>query len=206
MIPPVVGSATKTSSEEFYKGKTVRFLVGSSRGGAADTITRHVARHIGKKIPGNPYTLVENMSGGGSLKAANYMYKKAKPDGLTIGSWVGRFVLFQRFGRRVVVPAASKEAIKFDARNFEWIGNPMVETPICVFTRESGVTSIEKWRARTDPVKIGSTAPGSVTSDIPNILREALQLPTELIPGFRGTRPIRQEGLRLFADQARPQH
>jgi len=168
----------------FYKDKTVRFVVGFSRRGAFDTITRMVARHIGKHIPGNPKTVVENMRGSGSLLAANYMYENAMPDGLTIGSWMGTQVLIQRFGLR---------AIKFDARRFRWIGSPMRETSVCAFTKASGITSIADWYARTDdPVKIGSTAPGSSTNSIPRILREALQLPIELIQGFAGTARIRK--------------
>ena len=63
--------------------------VGFAAGGGFDTYSRMIARHIGKHIPGNPDTMVENMTGAGSLVAANYMYNKAEPDGLTIGNFIG---------------------------------------------------------------------------------------------------------------------
>jgi tripartite-type tricarboxylate transporter receptor subunit TctC len=59
------------AAEDFYKGKTLRFIVGYAPGGGYDTYTRAVARYISRHIPGNPSTLVENMEGAGSLLAAN---------------------------------------------------------------------------------------------------------------------------------------
>ena len=57
------GDALAASAEEFYRGKTVRFIVGFAAGGGFDTYTRAIARHIGKHIPGNPTSVVENMTG-----------------------------------------------------------------------------------------------------------------------------------------------
>jgi len=73
------------AEENFYQGKTLRFVVGFSPGGGFDAFTRLIGRHIAKHIPGNPTVVVENMTGAGSLVAANYIYNKAKPDGLTVG-------------------------------------------------------------------------------------------------------------------------
>ncbi|MGE5854674.1 MAG: hypothetical protein ACM35E_16230, partial [Deltaproteobacteria bacterium] len=71
-----IGSSSAWA-EEFYKGKTLRFIVGQAPGGGYDTYVRTIARHIGKHIPGNPSTVVENMEGAGSLISANYVYKQA---------------------------------------------------------------------------------------------------------------------------------
>ncbi|HME59685.1 MAG TPA: hypothetical protein VKH62_00390 [Candidatus Binatia bacterium] len=71
-------------ADNFYKGKTIRFIVGYAPGGGYDSYTRAVARYIGRHIPGNPSIVVENMEGAGSLLAANYMFNKAEPDGLTV--------------------------------------------------------------------------------------------------------------------------
>jgi len=77
------------AQDEFYRGKTVRVIVGASAGGGYDTYSRTLARHMGKHIPGNPAIVVDNMPGAGFLISANYMYKIAKPDGLTIGHFIG---------------------------------------------------------------------------------------------------------------------
>src|SRR5262245_4059330 len=68
----------------YYQGKTVRVVIGSSAGGGYDLWARHVARFIGKYIPGNPDVVPQNMPGAGGTVAANYVYGVAKPDGLTL--------------------------------------------------------------------------------------------------------------------------
>ncbi len=73
--------ASAYAQDSFYKGQTVRIIVGASAGGGYDTYSRTIARHIGKHIPGNPTFLVENMPGAGFLISANYMYKVANPMG-----------------------------------------------------------------------------------------------------------------------------
>ena len=64
-------TATAASAEDFYKGKTVRIIVGSAPGGGFDTYARLVARHIPKHLPGAPNTLVTSMTGAGNPIAAN---------------------------------------------------------------------------------------------------------------------------------------
>src|SRR6266498_2094121 len=78
-----VQAESAPAQENFYKGKTIRLIVGLAPGGGFDAYSRVIARHIGKHIPGNPTTVVDNMPGAASLLAANYVYKAAKPDGLT---------------------------------------------------------------------------------------------------------------------------
>jgi hypothetical protein len=74
---------------DFYRGKTVRIIVGAAPGGGFDTYARAVARHIGRHIPGNPSVIVENMPGAGSLIAANHVYNVAPKDGTVIGHILG---------------------------------------------------------------------------------------------------------------------
>ena len=175
--------ASSGSGQEFYKNKTIRIVVGFSPGGGMDIYARAIGRHLGNNIPGKPSVIVENMPGAGSLIAANYLYKQAKPDGLTIGSWIGGLVLQQIIGR--------EKGIEFDARKFEWIGLPAGDSSSCALTRTSGVTNADQWLAAKTPVKIGAMAPGSVTSDIPKILKAALNLPIQVVEGYKGTAEIR---------------
>jgi tripartite-type tricarboxylate transporter receptor subunit TctC len=97
----LIGASGTALGEEFYKGKTILFIVGLPPGGGYDTYTRAVARHIGKYIPGNPASIVQNMVGAGSLVTAHYIYNKAKPDGLTVGVWNSGLVLRQALGERL---------------------------------------------------------------------------------------------------------
>jgi tripartite-type tricarboxylate transporter receptor subunit TctC len=100
----------------FYEGKTIRIIVGTSPGGGYDTYTRLIARHFGKYIPGNPTVIVDNMPGAGGLVSANYLFKVAKPDGLTIGHFVGGQFLQQLL---------AKPGIEFDALNLNISAYPL---------------------------------------------------------------------------------
>jgi len=126
----LVGSSATAFGEEFYKGKVIRFIVGAAPGGGYDTYTRTIARHIGKHIPGNPTLIVQNMPGAGQLIAALYIYKRAKPDGLTIGVWNSAWVLKQALGERKV---------KFKGDKFGWIGAPVRGLPGCAIMGFTGL-------------------------------------------------------------------
>src|SRR5213078_4832247 len=79
--------ARSAGVEDFYKGKTVSLLIGYSVGGGYDAYARLLARHLGKHIPGSPSVVPQNMTGAGSLKAANYVYSVAPKDGSVIGTF-----------------------------------------------------------------------------------------------------------------------
>lgn len=170
------------SADEFYKGKTIRFIVGFAAGGGFDTYTRIIARHFGKHVPGNPSTLVENMTGAGSMIAANHIYNRAEPDGLTVGNFIGPLVLQQFLGN----PGA-----QFDGRKFGWLGVPTPDSGVCALTKASGIKTVEDWLASKRPIKLGGTAPGSTTDDGPKLVSAAIGLPIQLISGYKGTADIR---------------
>ena len=171
-----------TLAQEFYKGKTIRLIVATTPGGGFDAYSRAIARHMGKYIPGNPTIIVENMPGAGMLIGANYLYKQAKPDGLTVGNWIGTLVLGQ---------ITSRKGVEFDARKFEYVGAPVRNHDLCLMTKASGITSAEKWMASKTPVKMGATPPGSTPFDVAAILKEATGLPAQLVSGYKGTADIR---------------
>src|SRR5262249_23646656 len=95
VLMTVIGTAAQ---EPFYPAKTVRIAVGFTAGGGFDAYSRALGRHMPRHIPGNPTIVVENMPGAGSLISANYLYKIAKPDGLTIGHFIGGLFLGQVLG------------------------------------------------------------------------------------------------------------
>jgi tripartite-type tricarboxylate transporter receptor subunit TctC len=176
-----VSSSSGAGVDEYYRGKTIRIIVGLSAGGGFDIYARTMARHMGKHIPGNPAFIVENMPGAGSMIAANYVYKAAKPDGLTLGHFVGSLFMQQLLGR----PGA-----EFEATKYQFIGSPIPEKTACALTKASGITSMDRWFAAKTPVKLGATGSGPIV-DVPKILKVALQLPIQLVVGFKGTAEIR---------------
>ena len=170
------------AQEPFYKGKTIRLVVGLAPGGGYDLYSRVIARQMGKHIPGNPTIVVENMTGAGSVIAANYMYRAAKPDGLTIGHILGGLFLQQLL---------ENPAIEFDARKFEYIGVPAQDHFLIGLSKATGIKSFENWMASKKPVKLGGVAPGGATDDVPKVLDVALGLPIKVITGYKGTGPVR---------------
>ncbi len=170
------------AQEPFYKGKTIRLIVGLAPGGGFDTYSRVIARHIGKHIPGNPTTVVDNMPGAASLVAANYIYRAARPDGLTIGNFVGGLNLQQLLGL---------SGIEFDGAKFEYLGLPAQDNFMIGVSKTTGITSVEQWKASGTVVKIGGVAPGGGTDDIPKVLKATLGLPLQLVSGYKGTGPVR---------------
>jgi tripartite-type tricarboxylate transporter receptor subunit TctC len=166
----------------FYEGKSVRIIVGFSAGGGYDAYTRTLARHMGKHIPGNPAILVENMAGAGSMIAANYSYKAARPDGLTIGHFIGGLFLQQLLG---------KPGIEFDAAKFQFVGVPAQDNFVLGVSKSSGITDLDSWLDSKQIVKFGGVASGSGTDDFPNLFRATIGLPAQMVSGYKGTADIR---------------
>ena len=169
-------------ADDFYTGKTIRIIVGGSAGGGFDTYSRMMARHMGKHIPGNPAIMVENMTGAGTLIAAKYLHSSAKPDGLAFGIFNGSLILARALGMK---------GIDFDVRELEFLGVPVQDSPVCALRKESGVTNMDQWFASKTVVKIGGLSPGNSTSDVPRILRATLDLPIQVVDGYKGTAEVR---------------
>ena len=169
-------------ADDFYKGKTIRVIVGGSAGGGFDIYTRAMARHMGKHIPGNPSLVVENMTGAGTFIAAKYLHSSAKPDGLSFGIFNGALILGRVLGMK---------GVDIDMRELEYLGVPVQDSTVCALRKESGVTNMDQWFASKTPMKLGGLSPGNSTSDVARIVGAALALPTQLVEGYKGTNEIR---------------
>jgi tripartite-type tricarboxylate transporter receptor subunit TctC len=165
------------AQEAVFKGGTIRFIVGYSAGGLFDTYSRLIARHFGKHLPGDPTTIVENMTGAGGLISVNHVYTRAKPDGLTVGALSTPLILQHVMGNK---------AAEFDGRKFGYLGGPSSYDTVCAFNSQSGVKNMDDWYASKKPLKISATGPGTGPSDIPKLLKEALGLPIDLVEGYKG--------------------
>jgi tripartite-type tricarboxylate transporter receptor subunit TctC len=179
----VIFSAQLTFAQEsFFKGKTIRIVVPFAAGGGYDIYSRIMGRHMGRYIPGNPVFVVENMTGAGGLIGINHVYKVAKPDGLTMGTPIGTMFVDQMIG---------KPGIEFDGRRFEYVGAPAQDTQVLVVHKRTGIKSAQQWLSHPTPVKFGSTGPGSANESIPKIAKAALNLPLQVVSGYKGSSVIR---------------
>ena len=177
----LAGTPAKSTADDFYNGKTIRFVVGQAPGGGYDLAARVIGRHMGKHIPGNPTIVVENMTGAGSLIAANYTYNSAKPNGLFVGIWNGALVLRQALGDK---------AMRFDGRKLGWIGSPTKGTPICGIMAYTGLKTLDDIVAANREIKVGATGPGSTYEDLPKMLNLTLGTRFNVVSGYEGTGTI----------------
>jgi tripartite-type tricarboxylate transporter receptor subunit TctC len=178
----LVTAAPAASVEDFYKGKTIQFIVGGSAGGGYDTYTRLIARYFAQYVPGKPSIVVQNMPGAAMLIAANYTFNSAPRDGTVIGHWSGPLILQHMMGN---------PAVQFDGRKFGWLGMPTSDALVCILTDRSGIKTAEEWRKAKTRVKLGAIGPGTSGTDDTKLLAAATDFPLQLVEGYKGTADIR---------------
>ncbi|MGZ8489957.1 MAG: Bug family tripartite tricarboxylate transporter substrate binding protein [Candidatus Binatia bacterium] len=167
---------------DFYRGKTVKIIVGFSAGGGYDAYSRLIGRHIHKHIPGNPSIIVENMAGAGSIILANHMYNAAPKDGTVIGNFSGQIILEQQFGN---------PAVQFDLAKFRFLGVPIGETYLLLATKKSGIAKFDELiGAKSKQLTIGGI-PGSTVEQGPMLLRDLLGANIKVVSGYKGTADVR---------------
>lgn len=173
----LVGS-TAMAADDFFKGKTIRVIVGFAPGGGYDTYTRQVVRHMSKYIPGNPTFVVQNMTGAGSLIAANYTQRRAKRDGTVLGVFNSGMVTMQALGDRKV---------QIKGKELGWIGAPVKGNPACAFMGWSGINSVKQLMNSKEGIKMGGTRTGSTGVDLPKLLNKSVKTNFDVVAGYSGT-------------------
>ena len=123
----------------FYQGKTITLIRGSTPGGVGERRARAVIPYLTKHIPGNPSVVMEFMAGAGGRKAANYMYHRARPDGLTLANiGVGH----------IISAVLGETGVDYDIDKFYYLGTPNTGTHYIFITMSKlGLNSLEKLRA-----------------------------------------------------------
>lgn len=174
---PYAGRAPLNSATSFYKGKTVRVIVPVSPGGSFDLWARLLARHLGKHLPGNPRFIVQNKTGGGGLVGANYLYRLAKPDGLTIGTLNPSGYLDQIIGR---------PEIKYNWPKFSWIGATDTTHEILYVRADAPYRSLEDVIGASMPPVCGSIGVGTTGSIIPKLIQYLFGARFKIVAGYRG--------------------
>jgi len=159
----------------FYQGKTIRIVVGFAAGGAVDLWARVVASYWPKYIPGNPDIVVQNMPGGSTMIAANYVYGVAKPDGLTLASIAPALYFDQLIGRKEV---------QFDWTKF--IGSPEQIDELLFIRADAPYKTLEDIRKAAEPPRCAATGPASATYYFPKLLENVFGLKFNIVTGYPG--------------------
>jgi tripartite-type tricarboxylate transporter receptor subunit TctC len=173
--------AQAPTAQPFYEGKTIQIVVASGPGASTDIGARLVGRFLGKHVPGNPNTLVQNVPGAGGLVAANQIYNLTKPDGLTIVAVTRSNYLDQMVG---------KPEVKFDFRKLAWIGS-FNKSPMMIACRsDTPYKSIAAMRAAKTPPRFGQAGTGSISYVFANLVSKIFDLKIKNVLGFGSGREI----------------
>ncbi len=169
------------AQSDFYKGKQIKIVVGASAGAASDLYARVVAHHLPKQISGKPDIIVQNMPGGGSITAANYVYSVAKPDGLTLGAVTAPIYFAQLLGRKEV---------QFDWGKFTWIGTPEENDELFFLRSDQPYKTLLDLRKASEPPRCGASGVGSTGFYIPKLLEEIFSLKINMVTGYPGAADV----------------
>lgn len=167
--------AAAQTVEEFYRGKQISLVIGTSPGGDYDLRGRMLARYMGRYIPGNPTIVPRNMPAGVGLQAANWLATVAPKDGTSLHMVMQNMPMHQVLGG---------QNADFDTAKFNWIGNT-TNSPNTVATwHTTGVRTIDD--ARKKEVIVG--APGTATASVyyPMVMNALLGTKFKIIAGYPG--------------------
>jgi tripartite-type tricarboxylate transporter receptor subunit TctC len=164
-------------SAPFFQNKTIRLIVGYSAGSVYDQYARLIAQFMPKHIPGAPEIIVQNMPGGGSLIAANYIYNVAKPDGLTLGMAGDGIYLDQLLGNKEV---------RYDVRKFAWVGSVDRRDSVLYMRADTPWKSIEDLFNPKEAPRCGATGSADQTTIVTNAMEEALATKVNVVRGYPG--------------------
>jgi tripartite-type tricarboxylate transporter receptor subunit TctC len=174
-------NSSAQAQSDFYKGKQIKIVVGASAGAASDLYARAVAQHLPKQLPGKPEIIVQNMPGGGSMTAANYVYSVAKPDGLTLGAVTAPIYFAQLLGRKEV---------QFDWAKFTWIGTPEENDELFFMRSDQPYKTLLDLRKATEAPRCGASGVGSTGFYIPKLLEEVFGVRLNMVTGYPGAADI----------------
>jgi tripartite-type tricarboxylate transporter receptor subunit TctC len=164
---------------DFYRGKTITIIVGYTAGGGYDLYARALARHMGRHLPGSPTLIVQNITGAGSLNAANHIYNVAPKDGTAFGT----------FGRGLAMePLIGTAKVQYDPTKFTWLGSGTNEISLCATWHTSPVKT---WAdALKTPFTVGGEGAGSDPDTYSLLARNMFGAKLKLVTGYHGTSDI----------------
>jgi tripartite-type tricarboxylate transporter receptor subunit TctC len=164
---------------DFYRGKQIDIIVGSSAGGGYDTYARLISRHFSDHMPGNPEVVVQNMPGAGSGKAAGYVYSVAPKDGT---------VMAAVFPGVLLDPLIGDVQVQYDPSKFSDVGNANADVYICFLRSDAPAQTMQD--AFSHEVILGASNAGGTTRDLPAMLNNMVGTKFRIVTGYAGSKEI----------------
>lgn len=169
---------------DFYRGKSIEFLIGAAAAGGYDVVGRLIANHMPRHIPGNPAMVVRNMPGATGLIMTNHLYNVARRDGTVMGMPTGNVPSEPRL--RLISPDGSN--IKFDVTRMSWIGTPLQEPQVTWLWHTAPARTIEDLKTRT--ILMGATTPSADNAILPLLANALVGTRMQVVTGYQGQNEI----------------
>jgi tripartite-type tricarboxylate transporter receptor subunit TctC len=173
----VLTSIAQGEVADFYKGRSISLVIGYSVGGGYDAYARLLARYIGKHIPGEPSIVPQQMTGAGSLRAANYIFSVAPKDGSVFGT----------FSRSMGIAPLLGQA-EFDSRKFSWLGSMTDDDTTCVTWNSSSIKNWDDFLGK--PSKLGGLGADADPDIWALLYKNVFGAKVQLVSGYPGTNDV----------------
>ena len=175
--------AAAQSVEQFYRGRTINFLVASAPGGVNDLMARLISRHIGKHIPGNPTLVVQNLQSAG-LVLANRIYAGAEKDGTTIA-------ILERGTPQLAIQGDPNA--RFDPLKMTWLGSDSSyanDAYVFWINASFPAKTVADLKPPGQVARIGTTGAGATNLVFTIISKDVLGLNIQNVRGYRGAADV----------------
>jgi hypothetical protein len=180
LVAAVAMSASIARAEnavDFYKGRSISMIIGYSVSGGYDAYARLLAHHIGRHIPGEPSIVPQQMTGAGSLRAANYLFSVALKDGSVLGT----------FSRSMGIAPLLGQA-EFDSRKFTWLGSMTDDDTTCVTWNSSPIKTWSDFLSK--PSKLGGLGADADPDIWALLYKNVFGAKARLVSGYPGTNDV----------------
>ena len=163
----------------FFKGKTLRLIVGIGVGSGYDINARLLARHMAAHIPGQPTIIVQNQPGAGSLTMTNALYNTGPYDGTVMGA---------SFNGMPTTPLLQPAGVRFDPVKLNWLGSTNRETQAMYVWHTAPARTLDDAKAKE--AVMGAQAPGSTQFDYPVLANQLFGFKFKVVTGYESTPKI----------------
>jgi len=163
-----------SQAADFYRGKTLRILVGSPPGGGYDLYARLIAPHLAAKIGAT--VLVENKDGNGGLAALGALMVRPA-DGLTL--------MHASAEAAIISQMLARPGVTWDVTRLNWLAKTSMAPKLWYVGANARYPSIND-AAKANPLTWSATGPADNISDVAAIISYVLGLKSKIIVGYRG--------------------
>jgi hypothetical protein len=173
----LLAATSPAPADDFYRGKSINFIIGYGPGGGVDSASRVIVRHLSRFIPGKPDIIPQNMEGAGGVIAGNHLGRRATADGLTIGlpgrSWF-------------VEGVVKSSGVTFDPVKFSYVGSTGVNNTLLYVRGDLNISTPDELKKYPQKIPAAGIGAGTSTVTIPNMLAE-YGYPLRVVLGYNSS-------------------